>query len=276
MNWSRRRHQCLSCLNFWDEPWWFLSLRVFGLLSSSLLGFFFSQRFVRCILRPSSGVPCLSGHRNDLTWEIILKIWLLIKQGVQELWRSFANNDVIVFHAYPRSITRSLMRWFLSVRVFGLLSSSLLLFFFYLTSLIIGSHIVFISIFGLLSRSLQPTVCAGSLRRLILQCSPLSIISTSFHKGRWFPFPFICSPPYPTFQSHLVLLPSDLLLALLLVSDLSHLCIFYYKGWSIFYCKGWSKHSSLYCWILLAILMHIKKKWLVWDITSIVTTTQGT
>ena len=27
----------LSCLNFWDEAWWFLSLRVFGLLSSSLL-----------------------------------------------------------------------------------------------------------------------------------------------------------------------------------------------------------------------------------------------
>ena len=29
----------ISCLNFWDEIWWFLSLRVFGLLSSSLLLF---------------------------------------------------------------------------------------------------------------------------------------------------------------------------------------------------------------------------------------------
>ena len=29
----------ISCLNFWDEAWWFLSLRVFGLLSSSLLLF---------------------------------------------------------------------------------------------------------------------------------------------------------------------------------------------------------------------------------------------
>ena len=28
-----------SCLNFWDEAWWFLSLRVFGQLSSSLLLF---------------------------------------------------------------------------------------------------------------------------------------------------------------------------------------------------------------------------------------------
>ena len=33
---------------------WFLSLRIFGLLSSSLL--FFSQRFGRYVLRPSSGV----------------------------------------------------------------------------------------------------------------------------------------------------------------------------------------------------------------------------
>ena len=50
----------------------FLSVRVFGLLSSSLL--YFSQHFGRCILRPSSGVPCLSGHRNDSTWEIIFKV----------------------------------------------------------------------------------------------------------------------------------------------------------------------------------------------------------
>ena len=73
-----------SCLNFWDKAWWFLSVRGFGLLSSSLL--FFSQRFSRCILQPSSGVPCLSGHRNDLTWGIIFKVWLLIKQGIQEIY----------------------------------------------------------------------------------------------------------------------------------------------------------------------------------------------
>ena len=41
-----------SCLNFWDEAYWFLSLRVFGLLSSSL----FPQHFSRYVLRPSSGV----------------------------------------------------------------------------------------------------------------------------------------------------------------------------------------------------------------------------
>ena len=44
----------LSCLNFWDEAWRFLSLRVFGLLFSSLL--LFPQRLGRYVLRPSSGV----------------------------------------------------------------------------------------------------------------------------------------------------------------------------------------------------------------------------
>ena len=41
------------CLNFWDEACWFLSLRFFGLLFSSLL---FPQRFGQYVLRPSSGV----------------------------------------------------------------------------------------------------------------------------------------------------------------------------------------------------------------------------
>ena len=42
------------CLNFWDDDWWFLSLRVFGLLSLCLL--LFPQRFGWYVLRPSSGV----------------------------------------------------------------------------------------------------------------------------------------------------------------------------------------------------------------------------
>ena len=86
-------------------------------------------------------------------------------------------------------------------------------YFFHLAFLIIGSYIVFNSILGLLSRSLKPNVCADSLRRLILQCSALSIISTLSHEGKWFPFSFHIWLPYPTFQSHLVLLPSDVLLA---------------------------------------------------------------
>ena len=36
---SRATVNTISCLNFWDETWWFLSLSVFGLLSSSLLLF---------------------------------------------------------------------------------------------------------------------------------------------------------------------------------------------------------------------------------------------
>ena len=43
-----------SHLNFWDEAWWFLSLRVFGLLSSSLL--LFPQRFSQYVLQPFSDV----------------------------------------------------------------------------------------------------------------------------------------------------------------------------------------------------------------------------
>ena len=45
-----------------------------------------------------------------------------------------------------------------------------------------------------------------------------------------FPFSSIYGPPYPTFQSHLVLLPSDVLLALLLVDDLSHFCTIFYHN----------------------------------------------
>ena len=44
----------ISCLNFWNEACWFLSLRVFGQLFSSLL--LFPQRFGWYVLRPSSGV----------------------------------------------------------------------------------------------------------------------------------------------------------------------------------------------------------------------------
>ena len=45
----------------------------FRLLSSSLLLLVVIQRFNRCILRPSSDVPCLSGHRNDSTYAQINK-----------------------------------------------------------------------------------------------------------------------------------------------------------------------------------------------------------
>ena len=43
-----------SCLNFKVEAWWFLSIWFSGLWSSSLL--WYSHRFDRCIVRPSSYV----------------------------------------------------------------------------------------------------------------------------------------------------------------------------------------------------------------------------
>ena len=49
-----KQNQNISCLNFSDETGWFLSLGVFGLLSSSLL--LFPQHFGRYVLRHSSGV----------------------------------------------------------------------------------------------------------------------------------------------------------------------------------------------------------------------------
>ena len=53
----------------------------FGLLSSFLLLLVVTQRFSRFVPRSSSGVSCLYGHRNDSTWWIIFKVWLLIKKG---------------------------------------------------------------------------------------------------------------------------------------------------------------------------------------------------
>ena len=66
-------------------------LWFFGLLSSSLLLLVETQNFICCILlRPSSGVPCLSEHRNDSTWETLKMISLVesflypYKQGTPE------------------------------------------------------------------------------------------------------------------------------------------------------------------------------------------------
>ena len=72
----------ISCLNFWDEAWWFLSLRMFGLLSSCLL--LFPQHSGRYVFRPSSGVCCLN-------------FWLLFPQ--HEAWWFFIIKDfrTIVF-----------------------------------------------------------------------------------------------------------------------------------------------------------------------------------
>ena len=79
----------ISCLKFWDEAWWFLSLRVFGLLSSSLL--LFPQRlrpicptaFFRCFLHLypvmangiRTGDPC--GFNKGRSWKFRVgsRVW---------------------------------------------------------------------------------------------------------------------------------------------------------------------------------------------------------
>ena len=85
--------------------------------------------------------------------------------------------------------------------------------------------------------STQQVICVDSLILQFFQLYPI--------RADDFLFPSIYGPPYMTFQSHFILLPSDVLLALLFVGDLYHLCIFYHN------CKGWSKHSSWSCWIPL-------------------------
>ena len=47
---TNKKSPGFSCLNFWDDAWWFLKFWIFGLLSSFLL--LYSQHFGRYVLRP--------------------------------------------------------------------------------------------------------------------------------------------------------------------------------------------------------------------------------
>ena len=73
-------------------------------------------------------------------------------------------------------------------------------FFFHRTFLNNVSQIVFNFILGLLNRSLWRNVCAASLRCLIIQSSSVSMILTSSHKSRWFPFSFHIWSAIPDFS----------------------------------------------------------------------------
>ena len=66
-------------ISFQDEVWWFLSLRIFGLLSSSLL--LFPQRFGRYVLRPSSGVCCLN-FWDEAWWFLSWRIFRLLSSSL--------------------------------------------------------------------------------------------------------------------------------------------------------------------------------------------------
>ena len=66
---------------------------------------------------------------------------------------------------------------------------------FSLALLIIGSHIVLISMLSRLRRFFWPRICADSLCLRIFQWCSLSMISTWSHRRWWSPFLSICSQP---------------------------------------------------------------------------------
>ena len=70
-------------------------------------------------------------------------------------------------------------------------------------------------------------MCAAAFRRLIFQCSSLSIILTWSHKSRWCPFFSIYGQPDPTFQLVLEILLSGVPLALFIVGGMSRSDILY-------------------------------------------------
>ena len=91
--------------------------------------------------------------------------------------------------------------------------------------------------------SLFPFLCTASLKRLILQWSSLSMILTSFQKGKWFSFSFNIWSAIPDFFTS----SWHTALALLLVGGMSCLCILYHN------CMGWSTLISWsYCILLEA------------------------
>ena len=84
----------ISCLNFWDEAWWFLSVRVFGLLSSSLLFYFHNVSAA-----VSSGLPQVS---------LVYLGTEMIQPG--KLFLKFDNKDNSIYFYKPVSKRQS-MKW---------------------------------------------------------------------------------------------------------------------------------------------------------------------
>ena len=81
----------ISCLNFWDEACWFLSLRVFGLLSSYPLAFFrclsnsgtFTELWTASFIE-STGVACSDSVSHN--WVLSIPVLLLV---CSEDWTCF-------------------------------------------------------------------------------------------------------------------------------------------------------------------------------------------
>ena len=150
----------IRCLNFWDKAWWFLSFRVFGLLSSSLL--LYSKRFGQYVLRPSSGVWISETKLGDFYHsrfsDYCLHLYCFIQNVSADMstgllhvsefqrqnlkifiiqgFRTIVFIFIVIFPMFRPICTPAFFRcldfwnetWFLSFRVFGLFSSPLLLY----------------------------------------------------------------------------------------------------------------------------------------------------
>ena len=116
MYWITKNEDHNSCLSFWDKPQWFLSLRVFGLLSSSLL--LFPQHFGWYVLQPSSGVcrtreptrnfklhpllnPCSDSIDHNRVQVLRIPVLLL---ACSQNW-TFNLQMIVSLDAYPTPIT---------------------------------------------------------------------------------------------------------------------------------------------------------------------------
>ena len=72
------------------------------------------------------------------------------------------NNSESIFEIYKPNVYQPMISYFYYVQFLPYFILQYLFFFFYLMFLIIGSHIIFISILGRLNRSLQPSTCNAS------------------------------------------------------------------------------------------------------------------
>ena len=183
---------------------------LFGLTSSSRL--FFSQRFGRLILRPSSGLsrtrelwnfepnPLLfRGYHVPIPLRPLL---MLLLNAVAAAAASIDAVTAIVLslplHSGLNSVPwgtsnfwfkspRPCVSWTKMYQFLGLLN---LCSYSRFSLTIRGSQIVFSSILGLLRRLLCPSMWAVSLSFLTFQWGSLFIILTSSQRGRWSPFSF--------------------------------------------------------------------------------------
>ena len=127
------------CLNFWDKAWWFLSFRVFGLLSSSLLLSEFLRQSLMIFIIQGFGtivfifiVVWISETKLDDFyhlgfWNYCLHLYCCLNFWDKAWWFLSFRVWNYCLHLYCCLNFWDKAWWFLSFRVLELLSSSLLL-----------------------------------------------------------------------------------------------------------------------------------------------------